>query len=93
MIIGNITENAPIVDLEATSKEVDIILRNEKNTEGLVVIKENKPVGIVVRSLFYQKIVNILVVLNALFSSYILVRRDNFRIFKFIGNFAFFLNV
>ncbi|MBH0160607.1 diguanylate cyclase domain-containing protein [Fictibacillus sp. 26RED30] len=54
--IGNIIENAPIVNPETKSSEIDQLFKEHPNYDGIVVSDQKVPIGLVTRSQFYQKL-------------------------------------
>ncbi|MBM7603590.1 diguanylate cyclase (GGDEF)-like protein [Metabacillus crassostreae] len=54
--IGDISENVPVVTLKTKSSDVNIIFEEQPNLEGIVVAKDNKPIGLVMKAQFYKKI-------------------------------------
>lgn len=56
MLIGDIVEQVPVVNSQTISKEVDHIFQQNTRCEGIVVVNNNKPEGLIMRSQFYQKI-------------------------------------
>lgn len=54
--IGDIVEKVPIVTIHTKSSEVNQIFEEQAELEGIVIATENRPVGIVMKTQFYQKI-------------------------------------
>jgi diguanylate cyclase (GGDEF)-like protein len=54
--IGKILENAPVVHPETRGADIDQMFKENTELEGIVVTNENKPIGLVTRSHFYQKL-------------------------------------
>ncbi len=54
--IGDISKKVPVVPLSTRSSEVNQIFEDAPELEGIVVTKEDEPVGLVMKAQFYQKI-------------------------------------
>lgn len=54
--IEEICEQVPWVDPKTQSQEVHLIFKDNPKLQGIVVIEEDRPVALVMRSRFYQKI-------------------------------------
>lgn len=56
MKIGEAIENVPCIDESVKNKEVDLLFTQNPTLRGIVVIQENRPIGQITRTHFYQKI-------------------------------------
>ncbi|WP_175638796.1 GGDEF domain-containing protein [Metabacillus schmidteae] len=54
--IGDISEKVPIVSSDTLSSEVNSIFEHTPNLEGIVITNDDQPVGLVMKTQFYQKI-------------------------------------
>ncbi len=54
--IGDISEKVPVVSSETRSSEVNSIFERKPSLEGIVIINDDQPVGLVMKTQFYQKI-------------------------------------
>ena len=54
--IGDISEKVPVVSLNTRSSEVNSIFEHTPNLEGIVIANDDQPVGLVMKTQFYQKI-------------------------------------
>lgn len=54
--IGEIVELVPSISLQVKSREVDKIFSEHTNLQGIVVLNEIIPIGLITRAQFYQKI-------------------------------------
>jgi diguanylate cyclase (GGDEF)-like protein len=55
-LVCEIIEQVPVVSVQSINKEVDQIFQGNKSHEGIVVVENLKPIGLVMKSKFYQKI-------------------------------------
>ncbi|MFJ7737310.1 hypothetical protein ACIQ2D_13355 [Lysinibacillus sp. NPDC097287] len=56
MKIGEVIEIVPCIDESVKNKEVDLLFTQNPTLRGIVVIQENRPIGQITRTHFYQKI-------------------------------------
>lgn len=55
-VIGDIVEHVPVVRGSCLNKEVDRLFQEHNLCEGVVVVEDEKPIGLMMKSKFYQKI-------------------------------------
>lgn len=56
MKIGEVIEHVPCIDEFVKNKEVDLLFTQNPTLRGIVVVQENRPIGQITRTHFYQKI-------------------------------------
>lgn len=54
--VGEIVELVPSISLQVKSQEVDKIFSENNNLQGIVVLNDRMPIGLITRAQFYQKI-------------------------------------
>ncbi len=55
-LIGDIVEHVPVVSGGSLNKEVNRLFQENNLFEGVVVVENDKPIGLIMKSKFYQKI-------------------------------------
>lgn len=53
--VGMISEVAPCVTLEAKCGDVDLIFKENKHAQGVVVIDVHTPIALIMRNAFYKR--------------------------------------
>ena len=56
MTIGEVTDPVPCINECAENKEVDLLFTQNPTLRGIVVVRENRPIGQITRTHFYEKI-------------------------------------
>ncbi|MEG0259050.1 MAG: GGDEF domain-containing protein [Lysinibacillus sp.] len=56
MKIGEVIEQVPCIDEFVGNKEVDLLFKQTPTLRGIVVVQENRPIGQITRTHFYQKL-------------------------------------
>lgn len=56
MKIGEVIESVPCIDEFVKNKEVDLLFTNNPSLRSVVVVRDDKPIGHITRTHFYQKI-------------------------------------
>ena len=56
MKIGEVIENVPCIDEFVKNKEVDLLFISNPSLRSVVVVRDDKPIGHITRTHFYQKI-------------------------------------
>ncbi|MFE3576086.1 GGDEF domain-containing protein [Lysinibacillus sp. NPDC059133] len=56
MKIGEVIENVPCIDEFVKNQEVDMLFTSNPSLRSVVVVREDKPIGHITRTHFYQKI-------------------------------------
>ncbi|MGE7947537.1 GGDEF domain-containing protein [Lysinibacillus sp. NPDC093688] len=56
MKIGEVIENVPCIDEFVKNKEVDLLFTSNPSLRSVVVVRDDKPIGHITRTHFYQKI-------------------------------------
>ncbi|WP_374964135.1 GGDEF domain-containing protein [Lysinibacillus sp. RS5] len=56
MKIGEVIESVPCIDEFVKNKEVDLLFTNDPSLRSVVVVRDDKPIGHITRTHFYQKI-------------------------------------
>ncbi|OAS86651.1 MULTISPECIES: GGDEF domain-containing protein [Metabacillus] len=56
LTIGDISEKVPVVSLTTKSAEVNLLFEVNPDLEGILVVEDDKPAGLVMKSQFYRKI-------------------------------------
>ncbi|KOS60527.1 GGDEF domain-containing protein [Lysinibacillus agricola] len=56
MKIGEVIENVPCIDEFVKNKEVDLLFTSNPSLRSVVVVRDDKPIGQITRTHFYQKI-------------------------------------
>ena len=56
MKIGEVIEKVPCIDEFVKNKEVDVLFTSNPSLRSVVVVRDEKPIGHITRTHFYQKI-------------------------------------
>ena len=56
MKIGEVIESVPCIDEFVKNKEVDLLFTNDPSLRSVIVVQDDKPIGHITRTHFYQKI-------------------------------------
>lgn len=56
MKIGEVIEKVPCIDEFVKNKEVDVLFTSNPSLRSIVVVRDEKPIGHITRTHFYQKI-------------------------------------
>ncbi|MGE8001045.1 GGDEF domain-containing protein [Lysinibacillus sp. NPDC093190] len=56
MMIGEVIENVPCIDEFVKNQEVDLLFTSNPSLRSVVVVRDDKPIGHITRTHFYQKI-------------------------------------
>ncbi|WP_285395672.1 GGDEF domain-containing protein [Lysinibacillus sp. fls2-241-R2A-57] len=56
MKIGEVIESVPCIDEFVKNKEVDLLFTNDPSLRSVVVVRDDKPIGHITRTHFYEKI-------------------------------------